>query len=51
MMNKICISIGDIDGIGIRILLKLFKAKKLKILFYLQIRIFFLNFYKKLKFQ
>ena len=43
-MNKlIAITIGDINGIGIEILLKTWKKKKLKILFYLQI----LNILKK----
>ena len=40
MNNLIAITIGDINGIGIEILIKLWKKIKLKILFYLQILIF-----------
>ena len=49
MMNKICISIGDIDGIGIRILLKLYKEKKIKNFILFTNKSIFLKFLQKVK--
>ena len=52
MNNIITIIIGDIEDIGIDLLIRLWKLKKLKYLYYFQISKFSKIFYeKKLKFK